>query len=308
MKLKAWVLGGGGMIGSAIVRHDRIEAFEAGQVPWGTEQAPAFLDDALRGFTAWVGDDDWAIVWAAGAGVMRTGQDVLDHECRLLDHLCAAVSKGAPRGPGGFYLVSSAGGAFAGSARPPFSATTRPVPLNAYGRAKLKQEESARSWLSGRMPVTVGRVGNAYGPGQDLTKQQGLVTELCRCAVLNRMATLFAPPSTLRDYIYSDDVADMVVADVWRMIEDDATPWETRVVASGRSVSIAELVSLVETSSGRQLITRPTFTGTSHLLDLRLARDTGPPFAATAVTPIEVGIARVFQDVVTRLGRGELAG
>jgi UDP-glucose 4-epimerase len=296
------------MIGSALVRHRRVDAFAAGQVPWGTEQAPVFIDEALRRFADWVGEDEWAIVWSAGAGVMRTGQEVLDRECVLLDHVCAAVSAGAPPGPGGFYLVSSAGGAFAGSAHPPFGVDTPPVPLNAYGRAKLAQEGSARSWLSGRLPVTVGRVGNAYGPGQDLTKQQGLVTELCRCALLGRTVTIFAPPTTLRDYIYSDDVADMIVADLLRMVEADATPWETRVVASGRSVSIAELISLVEMASGRRVLTRPTFVGTSHLLDLRLVRQSGPPFPERAVTPIEVGIARVFQDVVTRLGRGELAG
>ena len=295
------------MIGSAVVRHRLVNAFAAGQVPWDTDQAPAFIDDALRRFVDWVGEDEWAIVWSAGAGVMRTGQEVLDRECRLLDHVCAAISTGAPAGPGGFYLVSSAGGAFAGSARPPFGVDTRPVPLNAYGRAKLRQEESARSRLAGRCPVSVGRVGNAYGPGQDLTKQQGLITELCRCALLGRAVTIFAPPTTLRDYIYSDDVADMVVADLLRMAGPDWTPWETRVVASGRSVSIAELISLVEMASGRVVMIRPTFAGTSHLLDLRLLRQTGPPFGDTARTPIEVGIARVFQDIVTRLGRGELA-
>jgi len=308
MALKTWVVGSGGLIGSAIARSSGVTAFEAEPVPWATSGASDVLRSELERFTAWVGDDDWAVVWAAGAGVMHTGQDQLDEESALVDTFSSQLGAGAPLGSGGFYLVSSAGGAYAGSQGPPFGIDTEPHPLNPYGRAKLDQEVVVARHLSGRIPITIGRVANAYGPGQNIAKRQGLVTELCLCALTNRIATIFAPMTTLRDYIYADDIAAAVVVDLLRMAGQVPDPYVLRVVASGRSTSIAELLVLVERATGRPIAKQHTFTGSSHLLDLRLEGIAEPLFRNLPMTPLEVGISLVFQDLLARLGAGTLVG
>src|SRR4029450_2875227 len=133
--------------------------------------------------------------WAAGAGVMRTNQSALDEELAVFRAFCHYVSEVVRPGRGGFYLLSSAG-VYAGSQDPPFDADTIPRPLNPYGRTKLAQEGLVEKIVAPLVPVTIGRAANVYGPGQNLAKEQGLVTRLALCSVLDRPATIFAPLST----------------------------------------------------------------------------------------------------------------
>lgn len=306
MAVKTWVIGAGGMIGSSIVRSGDVCAFEAAPIPWGTLDAAETIRRELDRFVAWVGDDVWGIVWTAGAGVMRTDQADLDKELDVLEAFSQHASAVLPRRGGGIYVVSSAGGMYAGSADPPFDLGTEPRPLNAYGRTKQAQERVAVDVLSTVLPLTIGRAANVYGPGQSLSKQQGLVTQLALCAVLNRPATIFAPLDTLRDYIYVDDVAREIVSDVQAMTR--ARPGlDRRIICSGRSTSIAELIAIVERSTARTFPVVHALAEGPYILNLMLH---GPPLSVAIdlpTTPLEVGVALVFQDLLRQLAEGRLA-
>lgn len=305
MTLKAWVIGAGGLVGSAVARIPGLDVFAAAPVPWGTPRAVQVLSAEHDRFADWIGDDEWGIVWAAGAGVMLTSQESLDLELELFDSFCARLPANLPTGRGGFYLVSSAGGVYAGSSQPPFGPTTPPRPLNAYGRMKLAQEQRAVDTVAPLLPVTIGRLSNAYGPGQDLFKQQGLITQLGLSALLGRPATIFAPLPTLRDYIYVDDAARFVVADLHRMT--GAAPGATRrVVSSGRAASIAELISIVERVTGRTFPIVHRLAGGPYFLDLRLQTSDQVGVAGQG-TLLETGVALVFDDLVRQLSDGRLA-
>lgn len=305
MTVKTLVVGSGGLVGSAVARNLSIDSFHAAKIPWGTDVAADALGDQLERFVEWAADEDWGIVWAAGAGVMNTSQDSLDVELKVFESFCDRLPGVLPRGRGGFYLVSSAGGMYAGSANPPFGPGTTPQPLNAYGRMKAAQEQRAIEKLSPLLPVTIGRVANAYGPGQDLYKQQGLITQLGLSALLNRPATIFAPLPTLRDYIYVDDIARFVCSDVHRM--SGAGPSVTRrVVGSGRSASISELIAIVEHTSGRTFPVMHRLTGGPYFLDLRLQASDQVGVAGQG-TPLETGVSLVFQDLQRQLAAGHLA-
>ncbi|GAA3524028.1 hypothetical protein GCM10022234_20650 [Aeromicrobium panaciterrae] len=305
MTLKAWVIGAGGLVGSAVARSPGLDVFAAAPVPWGTAEAADVLGAELDRFADWTGDDEWGIVWAAGAGVMLTSQESLDLELELFDSFCASLAANLPTGRGGFYLVSSAGGVYAGSSQPPFGPATPPRPLNAYGRMKLAQEQRAVDTVASLLPVTIGRLSNAYGPGQDLFKQQGLITQLGLSALLGRPATIFAPLPTLRDYIYVDDAARFVVADLHRMT--GARLGATRrVVSSGRAASIAELISIVEQVTGRTFPVMHRLAGGPYFLDLRL-RTSDQVGVAGQATLLETGVALVYDDLVRQLADGRLA-
>lgn len=306
-EVRTWVVGAGGLIGSAVARADGVLSFPAARIPWGSTDAVEVLNAELDRFVAWVGEERWGIVWAAGAGVMRTSRASLDDELEVFRAFCLAASRALPSRHGGMYLVSSAGGVFAGSQSPPFDAATSPHPLNDYGRTKLEQERIASDVLASRLPVTMGRMANVYGPGQDLSKGQGLVTELSLCSLLNRPATIFAPLSTLRDYIYVDDAARLVVAELHRMTQSDAGS-TLRVVCSGRTTSIAELISLVQAASGQTIPLIHALSDGPFILDLRLVGSPeGVPFGAQP-TSLETGIAWVFRDLQQRLANGSLVG
>lgn len=150
--------------------------------------------------------DDWAIVWAAGAGVVGTTRAALDDEAELVRRFAAAVREKRPAGRGALFLTSSAG-MYAGSVAPPFDERTQPRPLNAYGAVKLLQEQAVAHELAGSVPLVVGRISTLYGPGQNLDKAQGLVTRLCLQAAMRRPIRVFVPMDTLRDYLFVDDAA-----------------------------------------------------------------------------------------------------
>lgn len=304
--VRTWVIGAGGMIGSATARSGDVLGFDAVPIPWGTPEAAVVIRRELDRFVGWIGDEDWGIVWTAGAGVMRTEQSDLDKEQDVFEAFCRHARDMLPRERGGIYLVSSAGGMYAGSDDPPFDLATEPRPLNAYGRTKQAQERIAVDVLSPVLPLTIGRAANVYGPGQSLSKQQGLVTQLALCALLNRPATIFAPLDTLRDYIYVDDVAREIVSDVRGMI-DRGPGIELRIVCSGRSTTIAELIDIVESSTARSFPVIHALAAGPYILNLMLE---GPPLAVAmdlSTTPLEAGVALVFHDLLRQLAEGRLA-
>jgi UDP-glucose 4-epimerase len=307
-RVRTWVVGRGGLVGSAVARRPELDVFDAVPVPWGGPEAPHVLDAELARFAAWAEGHPWGVVWAAGSGVMLTGEDVLDLEVATFRRFCEDADRALPRGRGGVYLVSSAGGAYAGSVRPPFGLSTVPVPLNAYGRAKLAQED-ALDELSGRhVDVTIGRLSNAYGPGQDLTKRQGLVTQLCLSMLMGRPATVFAPLETLRDFVYVDDAARIVADDVVDMASSDRVSCVRRIVCSGRSVSIAELIAMVEQVAGHPMpLVHLLAPGSPSPVDLRLRPDPDPRVERMLATPLETGVSLVWADLVDRLAAGRLA-
>jgi UDP-glucose 4-epimerase len=305
-QVKTWVVGRGGLVGSAVARRPELRLFDAVRVPWGGDPLPV-LGAELERFVSWVGEDPWSLVWAAGSGVMYTGQDALDEELATFTAFCRRAGDVLPTARGGIYLVSSAGGAYAGSVHPPFDVRTTPVPLNAYGRTKLAQEAAIVQTCAARVPVTIGRLANVYGPGQDLTKLQGLVTQLSLSALLGRSATVFAPLSTLRDYIYVDDAAAVIVDDVVRMTGSSGGAVEHRVVCSGRSTSIAELITMVEDCTGRSLPLVHLLPGEPYILDLRLGAAPGQSVDRLLTTALETGVNLVWQDLLERLAAGELA-
>ena len=57
--------------------------------------------------------------------------------------------------------------------------------------------------------LLVGRLANLYGPGQNLEKPQGLVSQLCLAQLTRQPLTVYVPLDTMRDYLFVDDAAAM---------------------------------------------------------------------------------------------------
>ena len=92
-------------------------------------------------------------------------------------HRAAAVAVG------GLFVASSAGGVYAGSSDPPFTERSVPRPISPYGRQSWNTSVSATLWGEAHgIPVLIGRIANLYGPGQDMSKAQGLVSQLALTA------------------------------------------------------------------------------------------------------------------------------
>ncbi|BBZ69190.1 hypothetical protein MPRS_02830 [Mycobacterium paraseoulense] len=273
-------------------------------MPWEDHDAAvAALDSDLERFVRAARNGDWSVIWAAGSGVIGSTADQLDTETSVMSHLVTRMRDFRPDGRGAFFLSSSAGGIYAGSTHPPFSESTTPRPLSPYGEAKLAQEEILQTTLGGCVPVVIGRFSNLVGPGQNLMKHQGLVSQLCRAAVTRQSLNVFVPMETLRDYLYVDDAAAMARTLVENTVRNQPLTPVLRNISSQRPVSVCAVVRTVQQVAHR---TVRIALGTSpsshyHVRDLRLYTDFPHDFRGVAITPFPVTVKRVYDDVLWRV-------
>jgi len=56
----------------------------------------------------------------------------------------------------------------------------------------------------------IGRIANLYGPGQNISKPQGIISQICRSYLLGYPLSIYVSLDTLRDYIFAPDCAALV--------------------------------------------------------------------------------------------------
>jgi UDP-glucose 4-epimerase len=299
-----WTIGAGGLIGSAVVRSAE-HPHTGRSIPWSDHDAAhAALRESLQDFARKCQETAaaWAIVWAAGAATVSASEVDARREADLFRAFAHELADSSLSSDGVIVLVSSAGGIHAGSATPPFDETTPPAPISPYGRARLAQEEAAAALLGQRWPVVLARVSNVYGPGQDLSKLQGLISRLALCSLTREPLNLFVPLSTVRDYIYVDDVASLVHAWIEQESNTPAGP-RVRILASGQGTSIGQLVRAAQDVGHRKV---PIAMGThpsaaSQAPDLRFVPSRPHQSDGLTLTTIPIGMKRVFDDLLRRI-------
>jgi len=269
--------------------------------PWHGHDAA--VEDLLRS-AATLPETGWRLAWCAGAGVVGARQADLDAEVRVVEDFLRRWEPRPTRGPRTIFLASSAGGVYAGSTDPPFTESTTPRPLAPYGHAKLRIEElfleHARRFDVG---LLVGRLSNLYGPGQDLDKQQGLVSLLCKALVTRVELSIYMPLDTLRDYLYVDDAAAMVSRALDEVEASGGV--HCKVLASGSPMSISEILGELTRISRRRppVVMGPSPAARFQVRDLRLRSSAWPDLDHLVRTPVGVGMANCLTEVRTTLRR-----
>lgn len=187
----------------------------------------------------------WSVAWCAGAGVVATAEDALAAEVRVFDRVMGALAASVgPDEDGVVFLASSAGGVYAGSTGAPFDERTDAAPLVPYGRAKLAMEDTVQRVASETgVRAVIGHLANVYGPGQTLGKPQGLLSQLCLADATGRPLPLYVSMDTIRDYLYVGDAATMIVRCLELVRGEPRGAVVTKVLSSGRPVTVGYLVS-----------------------------------------------------------------
>jgi UDP-glucose 4-epimerase len=298
-----WTVGSGGLIGSAIHRTST-RAFTSRPVPWHdpTTALQALTAD-LDAFTQEVADGPWAIIWAAGAITTGSTDEQATTEVEFFATFLRAVRDSRLGNQGTFFLCSSAGGVHAGSAKPPFDESTPAMAISAYGRARLAQEAVARELLRDRTRLVIGRISNVYGPGQKLDKLQGLISRLAISSITRQPLSLFVPLSTVRDYVYVDDVAGAVHGWVAESLTSSADAQDVRIIASGQGTSIGQLLRIAQGVGHRRvpvaMASHPSSAG--QAADLRFAPSVNPLNPHPTATSMPIGMKATFDDIRWRL-------
>ncbi|HOW75496.1 MAG TPA: NAD-dependent epimerase/dehydratase family protein [Candidatus Competibacteraceae bacterium] len=300
----AWVIGSGGLLGSALcraLRNKETELFSpAERFRWGNEgELASQLAAAVQAFAACVGAErQWEIYWAAGVGTMSSSEADLALETRVLS-LLLRLAESEPQlmaTPGAVAFASSAGAIYAGSSDYIISENSTPTPTTPYAREKLRQEELVRSFvlLNGRMAALIARLSTLYGPGQSFRKQQGLLAHIARCVLRHQPIQIYVPFDTIRDYIAADDAAAMMVAAL-RVINDKPSVL-TKIIASEQPTTIAEIISVFKRIARRapRIITSTSRLSSIYSHRVRFQSVAAPECVRIPKISLFIGISQVM--------------
>ncbi|MFM8313561.1 MAG: NAD-dependent epimerase/dehydratase family protein [Deltaproteobacteria bacterium] len=249
-----WIVGQGGLLGSSIAT--QVNQHSNNWILWKQPEAfcwtePLLLKNQFEHhldlfLQAVKKQPKWTLIWTAGAGVVGTSAENLRAETSHFKYFLNQLEKkmGSYLNQGSFFLASSAGGIWAGCPHFPVNEATPPHPISDYGKQKLEQEQilKALSKTSPQFRVMIGRISNLYGTRQNLTKTQGLLSQLCRSALLQVPMNVFVPLSTVRDYLYAPDAAELILRALKKMESTDQT-LTTKIFASEEECSISQILS-----------------------------------------------------------------
>ncbi|WP_127792894.1 NAD-dependent epimerase/dehydratase family protein [Agromyces sp. LHK192] len=316
-----WVIGARGLLGrattEALRRDDAWETIAPEPLPWSddealrrraTESVTLLLDRASAS------GGSWAVFWTAGTVVTSSPAEAMAEELRqfrlVLDVLAETLAARPDRGTGCLFFASSAGGVYGGSVDPPFTEFTDPVPISPYGRFKLDAEALVEEFSRRAGVATVsGRISNLYGPGQRLEKMQGLISHIARAQLSPAPASIYVTLDTLRDYVYVDDCAALIVDVTAAALAASASEGPLQVtknLISGQSVTISSVLGYFRTiAKGHPHVMLGSSPASAlQAVDLRLASVVWPELDRRDHMPLPAGIHATLSDVLAGIQRG----
>lgn len=299
--MDVWVVGAGGLLGSAIARSVRGEhrLFSAGRIPWHQpENSSRALVENLRAFHSWrQTDTPWAVIWAAGAGVIASSAASLAVEDEVLIGFARELAHSAE--PGGTFVFASSASVYGDSKNLTCDEWSLTAPLNHYARTKLNQEAALTQLLTGSTPLVLARISTLYGPGQNLSKGQGLISSMCRDALAGRAISIFVPLDTQRDYLYTADAARQILQLAQRSAHAGSARPEIKVVGSYRSTTIGEVARTIQSVARRRphLLQIQSASSSVHVRS-QLLSTTDPALRAMSPTPLLTGINTVYSGLL----------
>jgi UDP-glucose 4-epimerase len=111
-------------------------------------------------------------------------------------------------------------------------------PISSYGVIKVTIEKYARLfYYQNQLPVIIIRPSNGYGPGQIPFAGQGFIATALASVLQSKPITIFGDGSTIRDYIYINDLAEGIIAAL-----DFGLPGEIYNIGSGQGYSNIQIV------------------------------------------------------------------
>jgi UDP-glucose 4-epimerase len=331
-----WVIGRGGLLGQSL--ETAVDPTGSSDLLWRPPEPIAWLApragaEDLRHqvaeFLRAAGDRPWSVAWCAGAGVTDSSGQSLQLELAALGETLEALAA-APRGSdGAFFFASSAGGVYAGVGAPPYDESSPVRPLGAYGQAKLDAEALVTAWSHRTgTPSLIGRIANLYGPGQNLAKAQGLISQICRSHVTGQPVSIYVSLDTLRDYFFAPDCAELIVEGLARLRQEQSATQQgsgvgvatgvapgvatglvtTKILASQRAITVGAVIGEMRRIFKRspRVVLGASPVSALQAKDLSLRSRVWPDLDRRTLTPFPVGVAITAADLLRRLQVGAM--
>lgn len=259
--MRALVTGGGGFIGSHLVRamldsgHEVrvLDNFATGRrenlLELGTsfELVEGDIQSYERVHNA-VGGCDVVFHQAAMPSVPRSVQDPLTSNASnvigTLNVLLAARDSGVQR-----VVFASSSSVYGASEELPKRESQTPLPISPYAVAKLAGEGYCRSFQAVYGLETVAlRYFNVFGPHQDpLSQYAAVIPNFLTAALEGRSPTIFGDGTQTRDFTYISNVID---ANLLAMTAPDVAGQSLNVACGGR-ISLNEVITAIAELTGR---------------------------------------------------------
>ena len=300
----AWVLGSGGLLGSALcsaLQRKSTQLFVLSErLNWNNQaEITLQLRTAVSSFSEAASNKTyWQIYWAAGVGTMHSSEEELLIETKVLSILLNLIQEesGLASSKGCFIFASSAGAIYAGSTDDLISENTFATPTTDYARAKLNQEDlvSKLTISNFRVIVILARISTLYGVGQATGKKQGLVAEIARRILRNQPINIYVAFDTIRDYINTDDAASVLIFTAHALREKVGI--FTKIVASENPVTIAEIIAIFKRISRRspKIVARTSMMGVVYTRRIQFHSVVVPFDARLSRTSLLIGISQVL--------------
>ncbi len=124
-----------------------------------------------------------------------------------------------------------------------------PLPVSPYAIGKLAIESYLRFYNKKiDLPYLVLRIANPFGPRQNPQSNQGVIATFLHAAAQSEPITIYGDGSMVRDYLYIEDLAEMIVG-----LFQKETKYSVYNLGSGVGQSIQEIAATVEKVTGHPL-------------------------------------------------------
>lgn len=222
-KTRCLVIGGGGFIGSNLVRQLLVQGGRKITVLGRSESPHYFLDNEVEYFqwdsldydlvSSLVKDSDEVINLAYATVPMTSFSDPVTDVLSNLPFLVNLLKIASEANLRRLVLVSSGGTVYGNAYELPITETHLTNPISPYGISKLSSEKYGIMYHKLKnLPVVIVRPSNPYGRGQRGDLGQGFIAKTI-FSILNRIPIkIFGTQGTVRDYLYIDDLITGIIA------------------------------------------------------------------------------------------------
>lgn len=139
-------------------------------------------------------------------------------------------------------FLSSGGTVYGEHKQQPINEQVLPQPINHYGNIKLCLENTIRTFnYQMNIKMLIVRISNPYGPGQDFKKGVGFIDAVLKNAINNQPIIVWGDGENIRDYIYIDDVCNMIAS----LLEYRGV-YDTFNISSGIGTSQNDILNIVK--------------------------------------------------------------